>query len=319
MDELDKEEHIIQLHVNLPETRMHRHESRTSNGNIKLLNAHRSTTRLIQIPESLIAQQLRNSLETIHGQKLQNDHDQHQHAYDDESSYHIPLQPPNNHNNDDEKDNIVLQSHGGDTILTTECNLVIKAFRCLYTKYVDSDNAPFMINISGQLRKKLTHLFDKNLYRNQINGGSLSLSRNRMPRISIVMSILGIQRSSSRKARFSKTHSLSVNSSYPKSENETKTTPFLQNVRRKYGKQQSMKSDKEISFVNKELSGFLQQYEQRQISDVQILKSFFKLILTPYERCASEISFLINDSFSRFIVNDNNCSLYDRLCSQADN
>ena len=48
------------------------------------------------------------------------------------------------------------------------CEKIILAFESLYNKYIDSQNAVFMINISSNNRNQLTHLFDKNYYKMMI-------------------------------------------------------------------------------------------------------------------------------------------------------
>ena len=51
-----------------------------------------------------------------------------------------------------------------DMVTTRMCARIISSFRCLYTKYIDSQNAVLMINISSQNRKMLMELLDCDYY-----------------------------------------------------------------------------------------------------------------------------------------------------------
>ena len=55
-----------------------------------------------------------------------------------------------------------------DNVNVLMCEKIILAFSSLYNKYINSQNAIFMINISSNNRSKLTHLFDKNYYKMMI-------------------------------------------------------------------------------------------------------------------------------------------------------
>lgn len=58
------------------------------------------------------------------------------------------------------------------------CNHIIDAFKKLYYKYVGKDYAIFMINISSQNRKKLTHLFNNEVYQKELRQASRTRSRS---------------------------------------------------------------------------------------------------------------------------------------------
>ena len=54
---------------------------------------------------------------------------------------------------------------------------IILAFKCLYYKYIDSQNAPFMINLSYKTRERLMKSLDASYYK-QIKGNKIEKSND---------------------------------------------------------------------------------------------------------------------------------------------
>lgn len=86
------------------------------------------------IPESLIAQQLRNNLNKL-----------------------IIIDNINSNSINNKKIDIISEN---------VCGEVIISFILLYNKYINDESATYMINISSRNRNKVKYLFDTNYYRN---------------------------------------------------------------------------------------------------------------------------------------------------------
>lgn len=168
--------------------------------------------------------------------------------------------------------------------------IIIDTFRQLYNKYIDPNNAVFMLNISSNNRQNLTHLFDNDYYnsaiKNRNKNGNKNHSRNGK---SSIFSINLIK---------------SVTDSLTKNETELDKVEIVR------------------SFINEELEKRFKKFKNTNndintiVSQNEILQWLLGTILQQFERTAIEIGLLMNDSFSRFARNDN--QLYQKLSMLAE-
>ena len=181
-------------------------------------------------------------------------------------------------------------------------NDIISAFKSLYNKYIDSQSAPFMINIASQNRDLLMISLDNKYYRKQAmmkmnkRGGGGS-GRNII--LTKKNSNTNINNSSSaninqEKEKEKEEEEVSVNDGFVKSITaRLKLERFGSNSKdRRNNSLTNVLKQQNISFIEVD-------YKKQNESKEWLLER----LLSEMDRAAREISALMNDSFSRFRKN----------------
>ena len=236
------------------------------------------------IPESLIAQQLRQRLN-----ELMNDYNLNLNKNiminDDKNENGKENKNGNDNDNDyetkeetacaaDDKDKDKKDKGKGNCnrdMINKICDEIIVAYDKLYSKYIDSQNAFYMINISGNVRNQIAYWFDKEQYKRLIGKGKKGSGS---------FGSFGIV-SLSRKA------SVTGHGNMSKGDNRNHENNgdiiMTNNIRASF--QDYIKDSK-----NKNVN----------IEDVDLISWTLEQVLTTIEPSAIEIGNLMNDSFSRF-------------------
>lgn len=142
INELYQESHSLRFNVELPLPGGNNH----NNHNLQHVHVQENSKHKY-IPESLIARELRSKLDEIR-----------------------------KNSNSNNKENINNSNSQSESESELEYEAIIDAFGKLYSKYVDSDSAWFMINISSKNRNSWSKQFDKN--NNQNNAYNNNTNNN---------------------------------------------------------------------------------------------------------------------------------------------
>ena len=169
------------------------------------------------------------------------------------------------------------------------CNNIIIAFKRIFDKYVDSNHATFMINISSQHRKILTQLLDCEYYYYNfvVNNRDNNMMKNNVKRRSRLSKLLNRRSTINVKNEDIKKRKSLINAQFE---------DFIRSISGNY------KSDDEN--IN-------------QSVNKQIYKWVLEKLILAMEPSVKEISNLMNDSFLRFKINKRD--LFLQLCQQAAN
>ena len=221
------------------------------------------------LPESIIAQQLRGGLKNFI--KMDNNIN-----YSDADHDHA-----NDNDNDDDDDKLVgnktnetdIHSKTADVVSKTIVLKIVTAFERLYDKYIDSQNAVFMINISSRHRDMLAYNFDRKRYN--------------PPVITATTPLQNIN---------------SQTSTGGSDDRDPKRSRGISFRKRSIGRKSAR--NEQSTYLRDELKEYLKSYQTKGLHLTQrdLIKWITKKILKSTEPSVREIATLMNDSFSRFKI-----------------
>ena len=196
-----------------------------------------------------------------------------------------------------------------DSQVSIVSNHIILAFRSIYHKYIDSYNATFMINISSRHRTQLRNLFDSDYYfqycANSTDVNDSNDEKNNAP-----------GRHRKRRTFDTWNQFLQSFSSRHKLNNNLNNKSFIND---------ELKREIIKCYNNNNCNENMDQVKindcvndnNGEMKDRKIYKWLLSTMMKSMGPCAYEISYLMNDTFLRFRMNEKD--LYQQLCVKIHN
>ena len=199
-------------------------------------------------------------------------------------------------------------TNNSNNMTTIGCNHIIVAFKRIFNKYVDSNHATFMINISSKSRKILTQLLDSEYYQNNFGNDNHNHNHNdtdgndQVDKKSLTISLT--------------LHKLlnrtSNNNIDARNEDITKSKSLINAQFEAFNLSMTKKIQMNAA------GGTGGDSDNKEFELVNVNKEIYKWVLTKLilatEPSVHEISKLMNDSFIRFKMNKRD--LFVQLCQK---
>lgn len=163
---------------------------------------------------------------------------------------------------------------------------IIKAFKSLYNKYIDSNKAPFMVNIASRQREILTHSLNETYYKQQ-SGMNNSDSKPKTPKLRMLS--IGFT---------------SIGNSKNNANDETAMENIVDSKNNNNNsKSQRRSNEKTNENVMKNIDHKCFVYKEWKKDENPSIEWLLQRLIVEMDGAAIQVSNLMNDSFQRFRAN----------------